>query len=339
MLNEIVAVTGSNGFIGRQVCAMLVREGLGVRAVIRDKANATILPSNVTPIITGDLRFITDWKPFLDGVDVVIHLAARVHQMKEDQRNSEDIYQPMNVGVTQALATAAGQTGVRRFILLSSVKAMGESTPPGASWNEDFPCLPQDAYGRSKRDAEKVLIDISRRTGLSVVILRLPLVYGPGVKANMARLFRAVQNGIPLPFARVHNARSLLYVENLVDAVRVSLDHPSATGEVFLVSDGEDVSTPELIRRLARTLSRPARLIPIPPSLMRWAGALIGRSEEVDRLLGSLVVDSRNIRRLLNWKPPYTLDQGLKETADWYRTVGARHAVPLPHRSGPENDG
>ena len=319
MLHKIVAVTGANGFIGRPVCAMLAREGLEVRAVIREKANAIALPPNVTPVITGDLRFVTDWKPFLDGVDTVVHLAARVHQMKEDQQNAEASYQQMNVGVTQALATASGQTGVRRFILLSSVKAMGESTPPGESWNEDSSCSPQDAYGRSKRDAEKVLIDISRKTGMEVVILRLPLVYGPGIKANMARLFRVVRNGIPLPFARIHNARSLLYVGNLVDAVRVSLDHPSAAGQVFLVSDSEDVSTPALIRRMARALGRPARLIPIPPSLMRWAGDLIGRSEEVDRLFGSLVVDSGKIRRVLNWKPPYTLNQGIKETADWYR--------------------
>ncbi len=269
-------------------------------------------------MITGNLENVSDWKPLLDGVDVIVHLAARVHQMKEEQLHPKEAYQRTNVEVTRALALAAGQAAVKRFVFLSSVKAMGEETKPGEIWNEDSPCFPPDPYGQSKYDAEKVLIDMGRQSSMEMVILRLSLVYGPRVKANMARLFEIVRRGTPLPLARIKNARSLIYIGNLVDAIRVVLDHPAAANQTFLVSDGEDVSTPELIRRIACALNRPARLFPFPPSLLRLAGMLSGQSETLDRLLNSLLIDSSKIRHELNWTPTYSMEQGLSETAKWY---------------------
>ncbi|MFQ5779944.1 MAG: UDP-glucose 4-epimerase family protein [Nitrospiria bacterium] len=313
-----VLITGAGGFIGLRLYTSLLEKNFSVCATVRNERDLGRLPKDVTRFVTGNLESVTDWKPFLEGVDAVVHLAARVHRMREEGPDPEAAYQQMNVGVTRALAEAAGKAGVKRFLFLSSVKAMGESTSPGEAWDESSPCFPQDAYGRSKRDAENVLIDVGQRTGLEIVILRLPLVYGPGVKANMARLFKIVARGVPLPLGGIGNARSLIFIGNLVDAILVTLDHPKAAGQTFLVSDGEDVSTPELIRRIAHALNRPARLLPFPPSLLRLAGKLTGRSATVDRLLNSLVVDSSKIGRELNWTPPYSMAQGLEETARWY---------------------
>lgn len=312
-----ILITGGTGFIARSLISLLLSEGWNVHATVREKRELDRLPSSVTGLVTGNLELTTDWKPFLEKVEIVIHLAARVHRMSEDKSEAVDAYQRINVGVTEALANASSWAGVRRFIFISSVKAMGECTQPGEAWSESSPCFPQDDYGRSKYEAEKVLVDIGKKTNLEVVILRLPLVYGPGVKANMARLIRTVDRGFPLPLGAIHNKRSLLYVTNLVDAIRVSLDHPAAAGETFLISDGEDRSTPELIRLIGRTLDRPARMIDIPPSIIRLAGRVLGKGAEVERLLGSLVIDIGKIRRTLSWNPPYTMEQGLKQTVHW----------------------
>ncbi|HIL34338.1 MAG TPA: SDR family oxidoreductase [Nitrospiria bacterium] len=312
-------VTGGAGFVAQALFPRVTSAVWKVRATMRDKKQLDRLPNGVSGIITGDMESVTEWKPLLEGIDVVIHLAARVHQMKTSERDAEEAYQRLNVELTRFLAESAGKAGVKRFVFLSSVKAMGEETPPGGAWDESSPCLPQDPYGQSKYDAEKVLIDISQRTGLEVVILRLPLVYGPGVKANMARLFKIVDQGVPLPLGRVKNTRSLIFIGNLVDAICAVLDHPKAAGQTFLVSDGEDVSTPELIRRISQALDRPARLLPLPTSFLRLAGNLTGRSATVDRLLNSLVVDSTKIRRELDWTPPYSMAQGLRLTAEWFR--------------------
>ncbi len=313
-------VTGANGFVGQQLCTSLTKSNFALRAAVQDEKGLSHLPAGVKGIVTGDLGAITNWKFLLDGVNVIVHLAARVHQMKDNERDQERAYKKTNVAITYALANAASKVGVQRFVFISSVKAMGESTSSGEAWNESSPCTPQDAYGRSKLEAENILLDISRKTRMEVVILRLPLVYGPGVKANMARLFKLVNNGIPLPFGIINNLRSLLYIGNLVDALRVSIDHPAAAREIFLVSDGEDVSTPELVRRIAHALDRPERLLPFPPTLMRLLGRISGKSGEIERLLDSLVVDTGKIRRILSWKPPFTMEQGLKQTAYWYRS-------------------
>lgn len=315
-----ILITGATGFIARSLIPVLLSKGCKVSATVRDKKEVGYLTSGVKGIIAGDLDLITDWKFILDGVDAVVHLAAIVHKIKKDEQSPEDAYQRVNVGITKTLADASNEAGVKRLVFASSVKAMGESTSPGKAWDELSPCSPEDAYGRSKYEAEIALNEIGRKKGLEVVILRLPLVYGPGVKANMAKLFKMVNTGLPLPLRMVNNLRSLLYVGNLVDAIKVSLEHPAAAGETFLVSDGEDVSTPELIRRIANALGRRARLFPFPPSVIRLVGRMVGKSEEVDRLLGSLVVDSSKIQWMLKWKPPYAMEQGLKETAIWYKS-------------------
>ncbi len=293
---KIVAVTGSSGFIGQRLMPALAAAGWQAR------------PAGHKP---------ETWEPALKGAQAVIHLAARVHRIGETGTEADAACQRDNTELTMALAGAAAAAGVRRLVFLSSVKAMGEATPPGTRWDETAPCHPQDAYGRSKRKAEAALLT---QLGVETVILRAPLVYGPGVKANMARLFKTVKRGLPLPLGGVDNARSLVYVDNLVDALILCLDHPAAAGETFLISDGEDVSTPELVRRIAKALGHTARLLPIPRTLLRAGAALAGRSSEADRLLGSLVVDSSKIRRLLGWAPPYSVDQGLRLTAESLRS-------------------
>lgn len=314
-----ILITGGTGFISKALFTSLLSNNYKVRTTVRETAELEKLPVGITGLTTGNLVHVTDWKPFLDGVDVVVHLAAHVHHMQDDGSNSEETYQQINVKVTQALAETASKSGVKRFVFISSIKAMGEETEPHETWNESSPCKPQDAYGRSKYDAEQALTDISHKTGLEVVILRVPLVYGPNLKANMARLFRIVDRGLPLPLGKVKNTRSLLFVGNLVDAIRLSLDHPKAVGQTFLVSDGEDISSPELIRRIAHALNRPARLLPFPPSVLRWAGRLTGKSSMVDRLLNSLEIDSSMIRKELNWTPPFSMNQGLQETSAWFK--------------------
>jgi len=313
-----VLVTGGNGFLGRSLCQVLSKNGFKIRATVRDEKSIGRLPAGVTACVTGPLEIFNDWAPFLEGIDAVIHLAAHVHQMEDTGAESETLYQRMNVGVSQALAEACCKTGVRRFIFASSVKVTGELTNSGEAWNELSPCFPEDAYGRSKFEAETILHEMGKKSGLEVVILRLPLVYGPGVKANFLRLFKAVDRGIPLPFANIYNRRSLVYIGNLIDAMIASISHPKAAGETFLVSDGEDISTPDLIRRIAISLERAARLFPVSPKLMRIVGRMIGKSDEIDRLLGSLRIDISKIREKLFWKPPYSMDYGLKQTAEWF---------------------
>lgn len=313
-----IFVTGGTGFVGHVLIPLLLLRGWNVKIGVRNEEGLGRLPKGASGVVTGDLCFITDWKPLLDGVDAVVHLAARVHQMNEDQRNSQDAYRRMNVKVTQDLAIAASKAGVRRFVFISSVKAMGESTSPGERWDEASPCFPQDAYGRSKWEAEQLLMNVRHKMGLEVVVLRPPLVYGPRMKGNMPRLLGWVDRGWPLPFGGVGNLRSLLYVGNLVNVICVTLNHPDTLSETFLVSDGEDVSTTELIRRIASALGRPARLFSVPPPLLRLAGKFTGKSAEMDRLLGSLVVDNSKIGRILNWDPPYSFDKCLKETVNEY---------------------
>ena len=267
----------------------------------------------------------------MQGVTAVIHLAARVHVMREDADDSLGEFRRTNVAGTENLARAAAARGVKRLVYISSIKVNGESTlsPPrpsptngGGEQNyfteSDIPS-PQDPYGISKWEAEKVLHRVAAETDLEIVIVRPPLVYGPGVKGNFAQMLKVLAKGIPLPLASVHNLRSLLYVENLVDALLVCTTHPAAVGQTYLVSDGDDVSTPDLLYQLGSPMGRPARLFPCPPALLKLAGRLLGKADQVERLLGSLQIDSGRIRRELNWEPPYSLQQGLQATATRYR--------------------
>lgn len=259
-----------------------------------------------------------NWFDALRGIDVVVHLAARVHVMKDAVHDPLVAFRQVNVTGTVALARAAAGRGVKRFVFLSSIKVNGEQTTENP-FRETDPPHPQDPYAVSKWEAEQALMRISAETGMEVAILRPPLVYGPRVRANFLRLLRWVDQGVPLPLAAVRNRRSMIYLGNLVDAIVTCIEHPAVAGRTYLLSDGEDVSTPDLIRRIAVALGRTPRLWPLPVGGLRALGALTGKGAEIDRLLQSLQVDSGRFHREAGWQPPFTLSQGVGQTVDWYR--------------------
>lgn len=312
-----VLVTGANGFIGSALCRALVEAGHAPQGAVR-----RIVPSSKgldTATCVGEIDGNTDWSAALGGIECIVHLAARTHMLRETAADLLAEYRRVNVEGTQRLAQQATAAGVRRFVFLSSVKVNGEMTAARAFTENDAP-RPEDVYGISKWEAEQELLRISRATGLEIVVLRPPLVYGPGVKGNFLRLLRLVARGVPLPLASVHNRRSLVYLGNLVDAIVTAISAPQAAGQTYLVSDGQDVSTPDLVRAIARALDVRARLFPCPVALLRAAAALAGRGEEAARLTGSLQVDVSKIGRELGWQPRYTLEQGLAETARWFKS-------------------
>ena len=316
-----VLVTGANGLVGVALTRALAVRGIAFHAAVR---RASPLPARQGEPwhVVGNVDANTDWSGALGGVDVVVHLAARVHVMHERQHDPLTQYRTVNTAGTLNLARQAAAAHVRRFVFMSSAKVCGEGQlkPDMPPYTEMDPPAPADGYAISKLEAEQGLCELAASDTMELTILRPPLVYGPGVGANFLRLLEAVQRGWPLPLSGVKNRRSLIYVENLVDAVLSSLTHPRAANKTFLVSDGEAVSTPELIRCLAEALERPAHLFNVPPGLIRLGGTLCGKAKAVERLLGSLSLDSRAIRRELAWIPPFTLSQGLRETDCWYRT-------------------
>lgn len=310
-----ILITGATGFIGKWLVDRLSADGFQVTAAVRNPSAS--MPPTVRTVAVGDITPGTDWSEALAGIDAVVHLAARVHVMKDNTANPLAEFRHVNVGGTKRLARQAVEAGVRRFIFLSSVKVNGEGAE--APYSEDDPPAPQDHYGMSKLEAEETLRCIANESNMETVIIRPPLVYGPGVGANFLRLCHLVRRGIPLPLAGINNLRSMIYVENLVDAIIVGLVQPDAAGKTYLVSDGEDVSTPELIRRLAAALEKPARLVPFPASLLRLVGKLLGKSAEVERLTESLRVNSSKIENELGWEPPFTMNQGLAKTVTWFK--------------------
>jgi len=315
-----VLVTGVSGFVGSALCARLVERGYRVRGATRSASTHGLLPPSVQPVVIGDIGPQTDWTFAVEGVDAVVHLAARVHMLRDTATDPFADYQRINVEGTRSLAVAALRAGVRRFIFLSSAKVHGErSVRP---FQADDEPAPADAYAVSKLAAERALQQALAGSATQWTIVRPPLVYGPGVRANFLRLMSAVMRGVPLPLGAIENRRSLIYLGNLVDALLACIERTGAEGRTFLVSDGEDLSTPELVRRLAAALGRPARLLPIPVAVLRLAGFLTGKSAALDRLVDSLQVDSTAIRTALNWAPPYGVDQGLAETARWYSLSG-----------------
>lgn len=315
-----ILVTGVTGFVGRPLSEKLLLNNFDVLGSVRVATPMPNLPAGVQVAPIESIGPDTDWLYALTGIDTVIHLAARVHVMDETSGDPLTAYRQVNVAGTERLARQAVAHGVRRLVFLSSVKVHGEET--ALPYSEEMALAPLDPYGVSKLEAEEVLKKIAAETGLELVILRPPLVYGPGVKANFLNLLKIVDRGIPLPLARVNNGRSLIYLENLIDAIITCANHPQAAGQTFLVSDGEDVSTPMLVRRVAIALDCQARLLPFPLSLIRLAGKLTGKSMAVDRLLGSLIIDSGKLRQVLGWKPPFTMQEGLRETAEWYKRTG-----------------
>lgn len=313
-----ILITGINGFIGGTLCTKMLGKERQVHGTLRSLKKTTVLPDEVDVVQIESISPDTNWSTALNGVDTVVHLAARVHVMKEPDPDPIVAFRLINVAGTEHLAKMSAKAGVRRFVFLSSVGVNGDSTGNRPFTEEDDP-NPHNYYSLSKSEAEKILKEIAAESGMEVVIIRAPLVYGPSNPGNFLRLLNLVGKGLPLPLASVNNRRSLIYLGNLVDAIITCVEHPKAAGQTYIVSDGEDVSTPELIRRVAEALGKPARLFPFPPSLMRFAGKFIGKSEAVERLLGSLVVDSSKITRELGWTPPYTMKQGLKETGEWFK--------------------
>jgi nucleoside-diphosphate-sugar epimerase len=307
-----VLVTGATGFVGRVLCPMLENGGWTVIRAVRTPREGGIA--------VGDIGPDTDWRAALDGVAAVVHLAARVHVMRDATNDPLAHFRAVNSAGTANLARQAAQAGARRLVYLSSIKVNGESTD-ASPFRPDDPPHPQDPYALSKWEAEQALCRIGADTGLEVVVLRPPLVYGPGVKANFLRLLGLVGRGLPLPLGAVNNRRSLLYLDNLIDAIEVCLTHPAAAGKTYLLSDGTALSTTDLLRHLAAALGKQPKLIAVQPRLLRIAAQLTGKSAEAARLLDSLEIDCTAITRELGWQPPYSTEQGLAATAAWYRSM------------------
>lgn len=305
-------VTGATGFVGRRLCRAAVESGFSVRPALRR-------PGNMNGVVTGDISRHTDWSAALEGVAAVVHLAARQHIIEETAQDPLDEYRRVNTDATVNLAKQAAMAGVRRFVFISSVKVNGEATLPGRPFStKDLP-NPKNPYALSKQEAETELHSLAEETGLEVVIIRPPLVYGPGVKANFLRILKAIHTGMPLPLGLVHNRRSLVAMDNLVDLIITCARHPDAAGQTFFVSDGEDLSTPELVRKLAGSLGRPARLLPLPPRLLKIGGRITGLAPEVERLCGSLQVDISKTTAVLGWHPPVSVDIALQKTAAHFK--------------------
>lgn len=310
----MILVTGATGFIGRSLITKLAGDGIETRACVRRER--VEMPDGVTTWQVGGLTGDTDWRQALAGVEVVVHAAARVHVMDETATDPLSEFRRINVQGTLNLARQAAAAGVQRFVFISSIKVNGEATQPGRPFMADAVPAPRDAYGISKMEAEQGLQEIAAETGVEFVIIRPPLVYGPGVKANFAVMMRWLRRGVPLPFGAIHNQRSMVAIDNLIDLIVTCLRHPAASNQTFLVSDGEDISTTELLQRMSQAMHRPARLIPVASGLLEKAAAMLGKRDMAQRLCGSLQVDIQKTRHLLGWSPPLTLDQGLKKAAE-----------------------
>jgi nucleoside-diphosphate-sugar epimerase len=303
-----IAITGPTGFVGRRLAARLLADGRVVRGISRRPPDTHVVDREWYSVEVVDGS--TEWSEALAGVEIIIHLAARTHAIRERGGGKLADYRPLNVDGTRRLAEGAARSGVRRLLFVSSIKVNGERTTERPYLANDPP-RPEDAYGISKWEAEQALWETASATGLEVVVVRPPLVYGPGARGNFARLCDAVRRGMILPLGAVKNHRSLVALDNLVDLLACCAFHPAAAGHTFLVSDGEDLSTPELVRRIAAAMRTEARLLSVPPAALRFAGHITGQTAEVTRLLGSLQVDMEHTRRTLCWAPPLTVDQGL----------------------------
>lgn len=301
-------VTGATGFVGKTLCSALRRQSFPVKAIGRAGTIRADALGDQVASIDGQ----TDWSLILDGIDAVIHLAARVHVMREQLADPLAAYRETNVEGTLNLARQAAKAGVKRFVFISSIKVNGERTLPGKPFTAYDVPAPEDAYGISKFEAEQGLLALARETGMDVVVIRPPLVYGPGVKGNFASMMKLVTSGVPLPLGAIHNQRSLVAIDNLVSLIMTCIDHPAAANQVFLVSDGEDLSTSDLLRRLAKAAGVSSRLIPIPAGVLNTGLTMLGKRMVAQRLLGSLQVDIFKTQEMLGWVPPVTVDEGLR---------------------------
>ena len=305
-----VLVTGPSGFVGNALCARLKAESRNFRCAVRALAQIE------NPIVVGDIGSDTDWSKALNGVRTVIHTAARAHIMKDEVPNPLAEYRKVNVEGTLNLARQAAHAGVKRFIFISSIKVNGEQTPLGEPFTSDDTPTPEDPYGISKYEAEQGLQQLAQETEMEVVIIRPPLVYGPNAPGNFGSLMRLVEKGLPLPLGAVHNKRSLVALDNLVDLIITCIDHPAAANQVFLAGDGEDLSTTELLRGVAKAMDKPARLIPVPGGMLMFGATLLGKKAVAQRLLGSLQVDISKAREVLGWEPVVSVNEQLRKMAE-----------------------
>ncbi|WP_430292770.1 NAD-dependent epimerase/dehydratase family protein [Pseudomonas sp. B1-22] len=313
-----VLLTGATGFVGRGMLARLCAEpGVRVRVAVRRMPD--VLPDGVECTLIQGLSVFQCWDMALQGIDVVIHAAAQVRVLTERCVDPLAELRAVNVDASRHLARQAAAAGAKRFVYVSSIKANGEETELGRPYCAESPAFPKDPYGQSKLEAEQALFAVGEETGLEVVVVRSPLVYGPGVKANFASLMRALQQRLPLPFAAIDNRRSLVARDNLVDLLLLCARHPAAVGRMFLVSDGRDLSTAQLCRELSEALGVSPRLLPVPTRVLRMLGLIVGRGQQMQRLLGSLQVDISATCQLLDWKPPVQMRQAIQETAQWCR--------------------
>jgi nucleoside-diphosphate-sugar epimerase len=309
---QVKLVTGANGFIGRAVLAALEERDIPVRAAVRT------LGLN-HDVAVGDIGPSTNWASAVEGVDTIVHTAASAHVMNESALDPLSVFRKVNVEGTLNLARQAAAASVKQFVFISSIKVNGESTIPGKPFTENDQPSPLDPYSISKWESEVGLRQLAKESGMEVVIIRPPLVYGPGVKANFQRMISWVGSGVPLPLGSIHNKRSLVALENLVSLILTCIENPAAANQIFLVGDDEDLSTTELLQRIASALGKPARLFPFPTCLIIFAASLLGKSRMAQRLLGSLQVDISKARELLDWKPPVSVDEGLRQVADDFK--------------------
>jgi nucleoside-diphosphate-sugar epimerase len=309
----LILVTGATGFIGSALVARAVSESLPVRATARRRQTES--PRGIERVVVGDMTTEADWRPALRGVDVVVHTAARAHIMRDSAGDPLGEYRRVNVAGTLRLARQAADAGARRFVFISSIKVNGEQTAPGTPFTADDAPAPIDPYGVSKHEAEQGLRGLAEASQLEVVIVRPVLVYGPGVKANFRAMMRWLKRGVPLPLGAIHNQRSLVALDNLVDMLMTCIHHRAAANHTFLVSDGEDLSTTALLRRMGAAMGKPARLVPVPETVLRAGAAVLGKQDLARRLFGSLQVDILKTRQLLDWVPPISVDEGLRRAA------------------------
>lgn len=308
-------ITGGNGFVGTSLVRQALADGRASTVVASVRpGRAGDVPAAVELATVAEIDGATDWSSAIEGVDVVIHTAARVHMMNETHPNAAQAYQSTNIDGTVRLAQQAARAGARRFVFLSSIKVNGDQTAPGCPFRPDDLPQPEGDYAESKLRAEEQLLQ-GDFGDMDVVVVRPPLVYGPGVKGNFRRMLRSLQRGMPLPLGGVKNRRTLVSLSNLTDLILTAASHPDAAGRVFLAGDGESLSTPELLRRAAAALGTRARLVPLPESLLRLGGAMVGRPDLVQRLCGSLEVDISAASEVMGWVPPFSVDEGLAETA------------------------